>query len=128
MSATGAALCCCSCCCADLGETCRRLIGPQKITKFNYFLLVFGFVVPVMLVVVLFNFLQSWLSLSPTQLLTRLSFALLVLFLLMFLIMLCHNSCAMILNEGIFGIKYLLVAVLFITSFFLPNDIFVTYF
>ena len=128
MVGVGAVLCCCQCCCTDLANTCTQILGPQKLTKINYFILEVCFLVLVILMLVLFNLLQGWVSLSPTQIITRLCCSLLVLFLTMLLIVLCHNSCARLINEGLFVVKYFMVALLFIGSLFIPNEFFIVVF
>ena len=83
---------------------------------------------PVILVLALFNLLQGWVSLSPTQIITRLCCSLLILFLSMLLTVVCHNSCSRLVNEGCFGAKYAMVALMFIGSLFVTNEVFIVVF
>ena len=54
--ATG--MCCCfSCCCQEASESCKRWLGPERVTKIFYFFLILVFTVPAM---VIFFFLNQW--------------------------------------------------------------------
>ena len=53
----GVACCCISCCCKDCSEGCKKWLGPEKVTKLFYFILVIVFVIPA--IFVLF-FLNRW--------------------------------------------------------------------
>lgn len=57
----------------------------------------------------------------------RLSLSLLCLFFVLMLLMVCRNRCAMVLNEGIFCIKYMFVVALFIVFLWVPNSVFIDY-
>jgi hypothetical protein len=55
------------------------------------------------------------------------SLSFLVLFLLMMVVTLCRNRLAMVINEGLFCVKYLLVLGVFIAFLFVRNEVFVEY-
>ena len=55
------------------------------------------------------------------------SLSILCLFLLMMLMMLCRNRLAMVVNEGLFCVKYLLVTGLFIGFLWIKNNVFDSY-
>lgn len=57
----------------------------------------------------------------------RMSLSILCLFFLMMMIMLCRSKVAMIINEGLFCFKYLLVTGLFIGFLWISDDTFVNY-
>ena len=54
----------------------------------------------------------------------RMSFSFLCLFMLMMLIMLCRNRLAMVINEGLFCVKYIFVLGLFIGFLWIRNNVF----
>lgn len=64
MLAEGVTLCCC-CCCGEIGSACRRLLGPRRVTKINYLIMVLAFVLPVMLFTYLIDILAKWVHMSP---------------------------------------------------------------
>lgn len=41
--------------------------------------------------------------------------------------MVCRNRCAMVINEGLFFIKYFFVVGLFIAFLWVPNEMFIEY-
>jgi hypothetical protein len=51
------------------------------------------------------------------------SLALFVLFLILFLLMLLKNKVSQVINEGLFCVKYLILWILFVLSFLLPNGV-----
>ena len=53
----GAVCCCVGCCCGDCLDGLKKLLGPERLTKLLYFLLVIVFIVPA--IFVLF-FLNRW--------------------------------------------------------------------
>jgi hypothetical protein len=55
------------------------------------------------------------------------SLSFLVLFVLMMVIMACRNRLAMVINEGLFCVKYLLVLGVFVAFLFVRNEVFVEY-
>lgn len=57
----------------------------------------------------------------------RLSFSLLLLYVLLALIMLCRNRCSRVVNEGLFFVKYILVVGAFIGFLWVVNDVFLGY-
>jgi hypothetical protein len=57
----------------------------------------------------------------------RLSFSLLLLYLLLAIIMLCRNRCSKVINEGLFFIKYLMVVGMIIGFLFVNNQVFLDY-
>ena len=57
----------------------------------------------------------------------RFSLALLIMFLLLCLIMICRNRIARVINEGLFFIKYLLIVGMFIGFLFVNNTVFLGY-
>lgn len=123
----GAMVCCC-CCCSEIGAACKRLIGPRKLTKINYLIVMFGLILPIILLAYLLQTLTiiKWINFTPS-IIARTSFVLFLLFLSMFLIALCRNRVAMIINEGLFTVKYMLCAILLIGSLFMGNDFFIAY-
>lgn len=48
-------------------------------------------------------------------------------FFILMLIMVCRNRCAMVINEGVFFIKYMFVVAVFIAFLWVPNDTFIDY-
>lgn len=64
MLTEGAILCCC-CCCGEIGSACKRLLGPRKVTKLNYLIIVLAFIVPVLLLTYLLDLLVKWANLTP---------------------------------------------------------------
>ena len=63
--ADGALLCCCSCC-GEVGNACKRLLGPQKVTKINYIFILLGFLIPIVLLTLLLSTFSKWIDLNPT--------------------------------------------------------------
>ena len=57
----------------------------------------------------------------------RISLSILCLFFLMMLVMLCRSRVSMIVNEGLFCFKYLLVTGLFIAFLWISDDTFLHY-
>lgn len=57
----------------------------------------------------------------------RLSLSLLCMFFILMLLMVCRNKCAMIINEGLFFIKYVFVVCIFIAFLWVPNSMFIDY-
>lgn len=53
----GSMCCCLSCCCGDCVDGCKKWLGPEKVTKLFYFMLVIVFTVPSIFV---FFFLNRW--------------------------------------------------------------------
>lgn len=45
----------------------------------------------------------------------------------MFIVTLCRNRLAMVVNEGLFCVKYLMVLAIFIAFLFVENQIFINY-
>lgn len=56
--ATGAC-CCINCCCQECSAGLKRLLGPEKVTKLFYLILVIFFTVPA---IIIFFFLNEWQS------------------------------------------------------------------
>jgi len=57
----------------------------------------------------------------------RISLSFLALFLLMFIVTLCRNRIAMVVNEGLFCVKYIMVLAIFIAFLFVENQVFINY-
>ena len=57
----------------------------------------------------------------------RLSFSLLVVYVLLVLLMLCRNRCSQVVNEGLFFVKYLSVMVVFLATLYVNNRVFLGY-
>ena len=57
----------------------------------------------------------------------RMSLSILCLFMLMMVISLCRNRLAMVINEGLFCVKYLVVSALFIGFLWIRNNVFDSY-
>ena len=57
----------------------------------------------------------------------RISLSFLALFLLMFIVTLCRNRLAMVVNEGLFCVKYIMVLAIFIAFLFVDNQVFIDY-
>ena len=62
-----------------------------------------------------------------SQVVARSSLSILMVFLIMMVFILCKNRVSMIVNEGLFTVKYLLIVGLFILSLFLNSSVFVFY-
>lgn len=62
-----------------------------------------------------------------SQVVARSSLSILVVFLIMMVFILCKNRVSMIINEGLFTVKYLLIVGFFILSLFLSSSVFVFY-
>jgi hypothetical protein len=58
------------------------------------------------------------------QVIARCSFVLLLLFLCMLLVAMCRNRVSMVINEGLFTVKYITLAVLFIGALFVSSTFF----
>jgi preprotein translocase subunit SecE len=48
-----------------VGTACKRLLGPRRVTKLNYMLIVLAFIVPVLLLTYLLDLLVKWVNLTP---------------------------------------------------------------
>lgn len=57
----------------------------------------------------------------------RISLSFLILFLLMMVVTACRNRLAMVINEGLFCVKYILVLAIFIAFLFVQNNMFDEY-
>lgn len=62
-----------------------------------------------------------------SQVVARSSLSILIVFLIMMVFILCKNRVSMIINEGLFTVKYLLIVGFFILSLFLSSSVFVFY-
>lgn len=122
------ACCCFACCCQECIEGFRRWLGPEKVTKIFYFFLIIVFAVPAIFIFFFLNQWKQFISYFSTwiycpgaadatdkfgcigqSVVFRLSLALLILFGIMLIIMLFRTRLSMVLNEGCFCFKYLLV-------------------
>ena len=43
------------------------------------------------------------------------------------LFMVCRNRCALVVNQGLFFVKYLIVVAIFIGFLWVPNNVFLNY-
>ena len=106
-------------------------MGPRKLTKLNYLFVVIGFMLTIVAVTLILHLVQSIINLSfgtdIFQSSKGISFSLLILFLIMLLIIQCHNRISMVINEGLFTVKYLFLIVLYIVMLFLGSSIFPIY-
>ena len=148
----GAACCCISCCCGDCAEGCKKWLGPEKVTKLFYFVLVIVFVIPAIFVLFFLNrwtafkeYFGDWFNCPDSSgdgayifvnlrfacigssAIFRLSLCLLILFFFMMVLMLPRKRCSMIVNEMCFCVKYLAVVGLFIGSLWINNSVFKDY-
>lgn len=57
----------------------------------------------------------------------RLSFSLLLVYLMLALVMLCRNRCSQAVNEGLFFVKYLSVILVFLGTLYIGNGLFLQY-
>ena len=57
----------------------------------------------------------------------RMSLSILCLFMLMMVISLCRNRVAMVINEGLFCVKYIFVSAMFIAFLWIRNNVFDSY-
>ena len=55
------------------------------------------------------------------------SFALMLLFLIMLLLMLCRNKVSQVINEGLFCVKFTVLILLFVLTFLLPPGVLMVY-
>jgi hypothetical protein len=60
-----ALLCCCSCC-GEIGTACKNNLGPQKVVKVFYMLLLLAIIVPFLILTFLLNKLSGWINLTLT--------------------------------------------------------------
>lgn len=120
-------------------------MGIERVTKIYYFVLVVVFVVPAIFVFFFLNKWQAFISYfsewikcpntSGTDVLGcigqsvvfRLSFALLILFALMLIFMLTRSRLSMVINEGCFFFKYLLVVGIVIGFLWVDNQVFTNF-
>ena len=138
-------MCCCfACCCKDISDALKRLLGPQKVTKIFYLFLVIAFTVPSIVILFYLNewksFINyfSWLQCPPESggyqffndrgldcigpsAVYRISLSFVILFGLMMFINMLRNRISMVVNEGLFCVKYLLVLAIFIAFLFAKN-------
>ena len=106
-------------------------MGPRKLTKLNYLFVVIGFMLTIVAITLILHLVQSIINLpfgtDIFQSSKGISFSLLILFLIMLLIIQCHNRISMVINEGLFTVKYLFLIVLYIVMLFLGSSIFPIY-
>lgn len=152
VSPTTLACSCFTCCCQECAEGCRRMLGMEKVTKISYIMLILAFTIPSILLFFLLSKWQSFTSYFSAYIkcpqssgsdryssaylsfgcigqsfVFRLSLALLLLFVLMLLITLCRNRLAMVINEGCFCAKYLLVLGLVVAFLWVSNQFFLNF-
>lgn len=90
-----------------------------------------SFIIPVSLLTFLLSKLKSLSQITlglvniqtPTEVLIRMSLALWVLFTMMLLLMLCRNKVSQVINEGLFCVKFLVLLLIFVLTFFLPPPV-----
>lgn len=134
-------MCCClNICCKELWETLHKIVGKMAFVKFAYCLVYFG---SVAISILLISLISDWswfmdylapgiqcnqddfLGCLSSSVVYRVSTCLLIFTMLMFCIMLvCPTRAALILNEGLFFSKFVIVVIFTAISFQLDNSYF----
>lgn len=106
-------------------------MGPRKLTKLNYLMITIGFILTVVLVNLILQLTKSIINIFNItdifQSSKGISFSLLTMFLIMLLIIQCHNRISMVFNEGLFTVKYLFLLIIYIVTLFVGSKIFPVY-